>query len=233
MRLKDKVAIITGAAAGIGEATALLFCEEGAKVVVADRDREGGEKTVAQIRVKGGQPSFVHTDISKEADCERVVDETVKAHGRLDILVNDAAVFVLKGLDSTVEDWQHSLGTNVVGTALISRFASRQMKKNGGGSIVNLSSMSAFITQREFLCYSTTKAAILHMTRMMALDLGPSKIRVNSVCPGAILTQVTYRHIAHEVHYDGKIRGRRGRKDDVGGIGQYSRSCARHPLPGV
>jgi NAD(P)-dependent dehydrogenase (short-subunit alcohol dehydrogenase family) len=220
MRLKNKVAIITGAATGIGEATALLFAEEGAKVVVADLDPVGGEKTVAQIREIGGQAIFVHTDLRMEADCEKAVDETVKAYGRLDILVNNAAVFVFKGLDSTMEDWQLSLGTNVVGTALLSRFASRQMKKNGGGSIVNLSSMSAFITQREFLCYSSTKAAILHMTRLMAMDLGPSKIRVNSVCPGTILTRVTLTHIAHEGTTLEQFDAVEGGRTMLGRIGQ-------------
>jgi len=122
----------------------------------------------------------------------------VKTYERVDILVNDAAVFVFKGLDATMDDWHHSLGTNVIGTALISRFASRQMMKNGGGSIVNISSQSAFFAQREFICYSSTKAAIVHMTRLMAMDLAPSKIRVNTVCPGTILARVTYTHIARE-----------------------------------
>jgi len=198
MRLKDKVAIITGAASGIGEGTALLFAEEGAKVVVADRDAAGGENTVAQIRNQGGQAIFAAVDISQEADCARVVAEAVKTFGRVDILVNDAAAFVLKGLDATVEDWHRSLGTNVIGTALMSRFASEQMKKNGGGSIVNISSQSAFFAQPEFLCYSSTKAAIVHMTRLMALDLAPSKIRVNTVCPGTIVTRATLGHVARE-----------------------------------
>ena len=198
MRLKDKVAIITGAASGIGEGTALLFAEEGAKVVVADRDAVGGEQTVVQIREQGGQAIFSRADISQEADCARVVAETVQAFGRVDILVNDAAAFVLKGLDATVEEWHRSLGTNVIGTALVSRFASEQMKKNGGGSIVNISSQSAFFAQREFLCYSSTKAAILHMTRLMALDLASAGIRVNTVCPGTIVTRATLGHIARE-----------------------------------
>lgn len=198
MRLRDKVAIITGAASGIGEATALLFGEEGARVVVADLDGEGGKQTAAQVRERAGQASFVDADISKESDCQKVIDETVKEWGRLDILVNDAATFVLKGLDATPDDWRRSLGTNVIGTAMLTRFASRQMQKDGGGSIVNIGSQSAFFAQREFLCYSSTKAAIVHMTRLMALDLASSKIRVNTVCPGTILTRATANHIARE-----------------------------------
>jgi dihydroanticapsin dehydrogenase len=189
MRLKNKVAIVTGAASGIGEATALLFGEEGAKVVVADLDVEGGCRTVAQIREKGGDAAFVRADISIETDAKRIADEALRAYGRIDVLVNNAAQFVLKGLEATVDDWQRSLGTNVIGTALVSRFVSDQMKKDGGGSIVNISSQSGLFAQPTFITYSSTKAAILHMTRLMALDLAPANIRVNTVCPGTILTQ--------------------------------------------
>jgi dihydroanticapsin dehydrogenase len=198
MRLKNKAAIVTGAASGIGEATAVLFGKEGAKVVVADLDAAGGNKTVAQIREKAGEAIFVHADISKEPDAKKITDEAVRAYGRVDVLVNNAAAFVLKGLEATVDDWQSSLGTNVIGTALVSRFASEQMRKNGGGSIVNISSQSAFFAQPSFLSYSSTKAAILHMTRLMALDLAPANIRVNTVCPGTIVTRATLNHIARD-----------------------------------
>jgi NAD(P)-dependent dehydrogenase (short-subunit alcohol dehydrogenase family) len=198
VRLGNKVAIITGAASGIGEATALLFAEEGAKVVVADLDAAGGGKTVAQIREKGGDAALIEADISKESDAKKVTDEAVRTYGRIDILVNNAAAFVLKGLEATVEEWHRSLGTNVIGTALVSRFASEQMKKNGGGSIVNVSSQSALFAQPSFITYSVTKAAILHMTRLMALDLGPGNIRVNTVCPGTILTSSNLNYIEKE-----------------------------------
>jgi len=198
MRLHNKVAVITGGASGIGEATALLFGEEGAKVVVADLDAKGGNKTAAQIRDKGGNAVFVQADISKEPDAKRITDEAVRTCGRVDILVNNAAAFVLKGLEATVEDWQRSLGTNVIGTSLVSRYASEQMKKNGGGAIVNISSQSAFFAQPSFITYSCTKAAILHMTRLMALDLGPANIRVNTVCPGTILTRSNLNYIEKE-----------------------------------
>ncbi len=183
-RLKDKVAIVTGGAAGIGRATAELFAEEGAKVVVADRRKPEFEAL------------FVETDISNEEDCRRVCDEAVRAFGRLDILVNNAAVFVLKGLEATVDDWQHSLSVNLIGTALMSKYASEQMKQSGGGAIVNLGSISSFVAQPGFTTYSATKAAILQMTRNMALDLAPFNIRVNCVCPGTILTRATEEHMA-------------------------------------
>jgi NAD(P)-dependent dehydrogenase (short-subunit alcohol dehydrogenase family) len=183
-RLKDKVAIVTGGAVGIGRATAELFAEEGAKVVVADMSAPECEAL------------FVETDISNEDHCRRVCDEAVRAFGRLDILVNNAAVFVLKGLEATVDDWQRSLSVNLVGTALMSKYASEHMKQSGGGAIVNLGSISSFVAQPSFITYSSTKAAIVQMTRNMALDLAPFNIRVNCVCPGTILTRATEEHMA-------------------------------------
>ncbi len=197
-RLKDKVAIITGGAAGIGQATAILFAEEGARVVVADVDRAQGEATVAQIKAGGGEAVFVRCDVANEDDARKLTEATLAAFGRVDILVNNAAAFVLKGLEATVEDWQRSLGVNVIGLSLVSRYASEAMMRNdggkGAGAIVNLGSMSSFIAQPHFVAYSATKAAIVQMTKNMAMDLAPNNIRVNCVCPGTIITQATERH---------------------------------------
>jgi NAD(P)-dependent dehydrogenase (short-subunit alcohol dehydrogenase family) len=164
---------------------------------VADIDAQGGNDTVAQIRDKGGDATFIEADISKEVGAKKITDEAVKAYGRVDILVNNAAAFVLKGLEASVEEWQRSLGTNVIGTSLVSRFASEQMKRSGGGSIVNVSSQSAFFAQPTFIT-DATKAAIVHMTRLMALDLGPANIRVNTMCPGTILTSSNLNYIKKE-----------------------------------
>lgn len=194
-RVQGKVAVVTGGAAGIGQATAILLAEEGAKVVVADLDEVAGAKTVSQIKAHNGAAIFVRTDISQERDAERVCTEAVKAFGQLDILVNNAAVFVLKGLEATIDDWQRSLGVNVIGTALVSRYAAEAMKQSGGGAIVNLGSISSFVAQPSFVTYSATKAALLQMTRNLAMDLAPFKIRVNCVCPGTILTQASRNHM--------------------------------------
>jgi NAD(P)-dependent dehydrogenase (short-subunit alcohol dehydrogenase family) len=194
-RLKNKVAIVTGGSAGIGQATSELFAEEGAKVVVANPHEVAGEECVAQIRARGGEAIFVRTDISKEEDCRSVCDRAVETFGQLNILVNNGARFILRGLEATVAEWHEILEVNVIGTALMSRYASKYMEQAGGGAIVNVGSISSFIAQPSFITYSTTKAALVQMTRNMALDLAPHNIRVNCVCPGTILTRASYEHM--------------------------------------
>ena len=194
-RLQDKVAIVTGGSVGIGQATSVLFAEEGARVVVANPNASAGEECAAQIRSQGGEAIFVQTDISNEDQCRRVCDEAVRVFGKLNILVNNGALFIFKDLEATVADWQKILSVNVMGTALMSRFASQHMKEAGGGSIVNIGSISSFVAQPSFITYSATKGAILQMTRNMALDLAPFNIRVNCVCPGTILTRASYEHM--------------------------------------
>jgi NAD(P)-dependent dehydrogenase (short-subunit alcohol dehydrogenase family) len=194
-RLKDKVAIVTGGSVGIGLATAVLFAEEGARVVIANPNTAAGEAAAAQVRANGGEAIFVQTDISEEDDAKRVCDEAVRAFGQLNILVNNGAAFVFRGLEATVDEWRKVLGVNIVGTALVSRFAAEYMKAAGGGAIVNLGSISSFVAQPSFITYSATKGALVQMTRNMAMDLAPFNIRVNCVCPGTILTRASYEHM--------------------------------------
>lgn len=194
MRVKDKVAIVTGGGSGIGRATAELLAEEGAKVLVADVDPKGGNETLSAIRGRGLTGQFVEADISQGPDAKRISDEAVKVYGGIDILVNNAATFVLKGFEASIEDWQHSLGVNVIGTALVTKYAVEHMKKKGG-AIVILGSISSFLAQPDFFAYSATKAAMVQMCRNMAMDLGRYKIRVNAVCPGSIITAASYRHM--------------------------------------
>jgi len=220
MRLKDKVAIITGGGSGIGQATAELFAEEGASLAIFDIDEPAGRQTADQITQKGGQAIFIRCDISDEGSINKGVDETTRRLGRLDILVNNAAAFVLKGLEATTADWRRVLEVNVVGTALCSRYAAREMKKAGKGSIVNLGSISSFIAQPEFVTYSSTKAAILQMTRNMALDLGPHGIRVNCVCPGTILTRASRDHMEQAGLTLEEFVAEEGPKHILGRIGQ-------------
>ncbi len=195
-RIKQKVAVITGAAAGIGAATAELFAEEGARLGLLDIDARGAA-AAERIRQRGGSALFVETDISKEDEVRRAMEVAERTYGRVDILVNNAAAFVFKGVDATPGDWHRSLDVNVIGTALCARYASECMKRSGGGAIVNLGSISSFVAQPEFMTYNATKAAIVNMTRCMALDLAPYNIRVNCVCPGTIRTAASDRHMAH------------------------------------
>jgi NAD(P)-dependent dehydrogenase (short-subunit alcohol dehydrogenase family) len=189
-RLQDKVAVVTGGATGIGEATAALFAEEGALVVIVDRDAAG--QAVAE-RIQNAR--FCRADISDEDAVKGAMSYAESELGGIDILVNNAAVFVLKGLETTRQEWHQSLDVNIIGTSFCTRYAAESMKKRGGGAIVNLSSISGFIAQPGFMAYSATKAALVSMTRCMALDLANHHIRVNCVCPGTIRTAATDRHM--------------------------------------
>jgi len=193
MRLDGKVAVVTGGAMGIGEATCLRFAEEGAAVVVADINESAGEDTVRRITSAGGRALFIRTDVSQEESILRMVAATVATFGKIHILVNNAAIFVLRGIDATPEEWHQILSVNVIGTSLVSKHVVPEIRKAGGGSIVNLGSISSFIAQPQFVTYNATKAAIATMTRCMALDLAPDKIRVNAVCPGTVWTQIVER----------------------------------------
>ena len=195
MRLENKVAIVTGGAAGIGRAICELFAEEGAKVVIGDIDEGGGQETVARIENAGGSATFVSTDVSEESRVQRLVANAVSEYGAVNVLVNDAAAFVFgKVQDVTDADWQRVLSVNVLGPSYTVKHVLEPMRAVGGGSIVNVASVSSFIAQPAFVPYNTSKGALLQLTRCLAMDLAPDNIRVNCVCPGAILTQATELH---------------------------------------
>lgn len=193
MRLAGKVAVVTGGALGIGQATCVRFAEEGAAVVVADINAAAGAETTNQIIKSGGRAFFVATDVTQEESIRQMVAASVKAFGKIDILVNNAAIFVLRGIEATPEEWRQILDVNVIGTSLVSKHVVPEIRKAGGGSIINLGSISSFIAQPQFVTYNATKAAIATMTRCMALDLAPDNIRVNALCPGTVWTQIVER----------------------------------------
>ncbi|HEY1860362.1 MAG TPA: SDR family oxidoreductase [Gemmataceae bacterium] len=201
-RLQNKVAVVTGGGAGIGKATCELFAEEGAAVVIAERNADSGRAVAEGIQRAGGKGLFVQTEVTDEASIRRMVAEAVRVFGRINVLVNNAAIFVLRGIDATPEEWRQILEVNVMGPALVAKQVVPEMRKVGGGAIVNLASMSSFIAQPEFVTYNSTKAAIPGMTRCMALDLVGDNIRVNAVAPGTVWTPIVQRLAAEKGIHD-------------------------------
>ena len=195
MRLKDKVAIVTGIGAGIGEAIAIRFAEEGAIQILNDINETAGRATLEKVRKAGGKAELVTGDISKEETGRRLADHAMEAFGRIDVVVNNAADFTQFSVEAAeVQHWRKVLDVNVIGTALVSKYAIQHMKAKGG-SIVNIASMSGVIAQPNFATYNSSKGAVLMMTRCMALDLAPWNIRVNAICRGCILTSASFREI--------------------------------------
>lgn len=187
--LSGKVAIVSGGSSGIGKATCQALIDRGVRVMIADINIDAAQKTVADLNGAGDVARFVKTDIANEDDVIHLM-HACKAHfGRLDILVNCAALFIMKGLDATPDDWQKIMAVNVAGYALCVKHAVPLMREQGKGAIVNVSSMSGFIAQPNFWTYSASKGAVTNLTRCMALDLAGDNIRVNAVCPGSVWTQ--------------------------------------------
>jgi NAD(P)-dependent dehydrogenase (short-subunit alcohol dehydrogenase family) len=190
-RLAGKASIVTGGARGIGRGIAEVFAEAGAAVAILDRDVDAGSATALELGLL-----FVEADVSDESSVERAVAAAVSELGALHVLVNNAAVFVLKGLEATVEDWQQVMAVNIMGPALVAKHAVPHIRQAGGGAIVNIGSVSSFIAQPGMLTYNATKAAIAEMTRCLALDLADDGIRVNTVCPGATWSSQVQRMAA-------------------------------------
>jgi 3-oxoacyl-[acyl-carrier protein] reductase len=190
-KLTGKTAVITGASKGIGAGIALAFAKEGANVVVNyARAKDDAEKVAANIKGSGGKSITVQADVSKKADVDKLFAEATKAFGTVDILVNNAGVYELAPLDQITEDsYRRQFDLNVLGTLLSTQAAVKAM--NGGGSIINLSSVVSLTPPPAASVYSATKGAVDVITRSLAQELGPRKIRVNSLAPGLVETEGT------------------------------------------
>jgi NAD(P)-dependent dehydrogenase (short-subunit alcohol dehydrogenase family) len=196
VRLKERISIVTGGGSGIGRATALRFANEGASVLVADIDGSGARHTVASIEAGGGHAASVAADVSDEAAASRIVHRAMELWGRVDVLVNNAASFHHRRVEeATRVDWDMVLGVNVMGTSFCSKHAVEVMKTHGGGAIVNVASINGLVAMPAWVTYNASKAAVIEMSKSMAMDLAPFNIRVNCVCPGMTDTPALKRVI--------------------------------------
>jgi NAD(P)-dependent dehydrogenase (short-subunit alcohol dehydrogenase family) len=215
MRLKDKVALITGGTSGIGESTALLFAREGAQVVITGRNSQRGASVAERIKQAGGDALFLQADVSLANDCRRAVDETVRAFARLDILFNNAGVFYPQtALECSEREWDEQIDVNLKGTFLMSKFALPGMIAQGRGVIINNSSGWGIVGGDRAVAYCASKGGVVLMTKAMAIDHGPQGIRVNCICPGDVETPM--------LPADAKMRGLKWE--------DYMAGCASRPL---
>ncbi len=188
----DKVVLVTGGTSGIGAETARQFAAHGARVVISGRNAERGAGVVKEIADGGGEAAFVKGDVTDSSSCDALVAETVKRFARLDILFNNAGVVSIGKIDTfTDAEWHRIIETNLTGPFYMARAAVRQMKAQGGGAIVNMSSECGLIGYEDTAAYSTSKGGIVMLTKVMALDHAKDNIRVNAVCPGDIDTGMT------------------------------------------
>ena len=199
MRLKDKVALITGAGSGIGYQTALLFAQEGASVVVVDINDEAGEKTCVEIARQGGRASYVHADVSNTRDCQNMIAFAEATYGKLNILFNNAGISHAAdddAINTTEEVWDVTMDINVKGVFLGCKYGIPALQRAGGGSIINTASFVAVLgAATPQLAYTASKGAVLAMSRELAVIHAQENIRVNALCPGPLRTELLMKYL--------------------------------------
>jgi len=211
MKLRGKVAIVTGASSGIGRASAIAFAREGARVVVADIDQRGGEETAALIAAEDNQAFLVRVDVAREADIARMVEVTIARWGAIDILFNNAGVLSVTPIEAlTEEEWDRVMGINVKAAFFAVKHVVPHMRRNGG-AILNTGSIASFTGQLGTPVYSASKGAIALLTKSLALDLGRDRIRVNCICPGITDTPMLREHLGGGSEGEARIRARLAR----------------------
>jgi NAD(P)-dependent dehydrogenase (short-subunit alcohol dehydrogenase family) len=224
MRLKDKVCVITGGASGMGSVASRLFAQEGAKIVAVDVNEKAGQDTVGEITSKGGKAIFVKTDVSKEADCQKMVATAVKEFGGLDVLYNNAGIFPPDDgsvIDDSEAIWDKVLSINLKGVAFCCKYGIPEMIKRGGGSVINIASFTAILgcTVPQD-AYATSKGGVIALTKQLAVQFGPKKVRSNAICPGPIETPLlTQWLLTNPVERNKRLPriplGRFGKPEDV------------------
>ncbi len=194
-KLDGKVAVITGAASGMGRATAVRFAKEGAALVVSDLNSQAGEATISEIVAAGGRAVFQHTDVSSESDIKSMIDLAVKEFGRLDITYNNAGIGGATGRleEINAADWDKTFAVLTRAVFLGIKYSIEPMRKVGGGSIISTASVAGLKGVAGLHAYSAAKAAVVNLTESAAIELGHDRIRVNCICPGGIVTPLVYR----------------------------------------
>ena len=197
MRMTDKVVIVTGAGRGIGRETALLLAREGAIVIAASLSAEHAAMTTGQIVKEGGKALAIQVDVTRSEDVQRMVRTIIATYGRIDVLVNDAGVFRSgNAVDTSESDWRWIMDVNVTGVWLCMKYTIPEMVRAGRGVIVNVSSEVGLAGKEGMAAYSTSKGAVIALTRSTALDFAPQNIRANCLCPGRTATDLVEQHIA-------------------------------------
>jgi NAD(P)-dependent dehydrogenase (short-subunit alcohol dehydrogenase family) len=204
MKLKGKVSIVTGGGTGIGKACALRFAREGSKVVVAGLDAAPVNAVIGEIESRGGEGLALQSDVGIPEETKHIIDATVERFGGIDILINNAATVDLarRVEDMTVDEWDRCLDASLRSVFLLSKGALPHMKKAGGGVIINLGSVGAVMPWAEGGAYCAAKAGVIAITKVLAIEFGPSNIRVNAISPGAINTPNLRRAVEYFHHYD-------------------------------
>jgi meso-butanediol dehydrogenase/(S,S)-butanediol dehydrogenase/diacetyl reductase len=227
VRVQGKTCIVTGGASGIGRSAAIALAAEGAEVTVSDVNRSDGEMTVAMIAEQGGQAIFVECNVAEERDAQRLVQSTVDRFGKVDVLFNNAGINPMEGsvLDLSLENWRRVFAVNVDGILFCSRFAIPEMRKVGGGRIINTASPASFRGWPGNAAYIASKGAVMSLTRSMAMDFVKENIRVNALVPGLILTGIGRDFLAAQADPDtvasGNAVGRPGDPDEVAPVVVY------------
>ena len=220
MRLENKVALISGGARGMGAVEAKLFAKEGAKVIIGDVLEAEGRKVEAEINETGGECVFAPLDVTNEEAWQRAVNEAVSRFGKLDILVNNAGIYRANGvLETTSAEWDQVMDVNAKGVFLGTKYAIPEMRKAGGGSIVNISSVAGLVGSRETAAYTASKGAVRLLTKSTAIQYASEGIRANSIHPGTIETPMTEGLLADAAMREDRMNrtplGRLGRPEDV------------------
>jgi NAD(P)-dependent dehydrogenase (short-subunit alcohol dehydrogenase family) len=228
-KLDGKVAVVTGAASGLGRASAVRFAAEGASVVAADLNSQGGELVVSEIAAAGGRAVYQRTDVTSENDIKSLIDRAVREYGRLDITYNNAGVIGATGtIETTTEaEWDKTFAILIKAVFFGIKHSVKPMRAAGGGSIISTASIAGLSGSFRLHAYSASKAAVINLTRTAALELGKDKIRVNCICPGVISTPLVHggipggKEVLDPLLAKAQALGRAGQAEDIANMAMF------------